>query len=265
MAPAWAGSSPARRRPAAVTGEDLRRAERTAAYAANRPGYQVLQATRPQTISYALTDSPAGQLAWIAEKFTEWTDPASTIDDDVLLTDVSIYWFTRTAGSSARLAKESGYGAPCPVPMGVAVPPPDIVLPVRPLAERRFDIRHWTELPRGGHFAALEVPADLAADIRAFFRLRLDADGSGSMPTAPARCRRLRCGADESGRAEWTACELISVAGPPWSPARPRASGWRSRPAWPPPARGWRSTAGTARRSWPPYPTRVTSSPRRPT
>jgi pimeloyl-ACP methyl ester carboxylesterase len=153
-----------------LTGEDRDRAERTAAFAANRPGYQVLHATRPQTISYALTDSPAGQLAWIAEKFTEWVDPASTISDDVLLTDVSIYWFTRTAGSSARLAKESGYGTPCPVPMGVAVLPHDIVLSVRPLAERLFDIRHWTELPRGGHFAALEVPVELAADIRAFFR-----------------------------------------------------------------------------------------------
>jgi pimeloyl-ACP methyl ester carboxylesterase len=153
-----------------LTGEDRDRAERTAAFAANRPGYQVLHATRPQTISYALTDSPVGQLAWIAEKFTEWVDPASTISDDVLLTDVSIYWFTRTAGSSARLAKESGFGTPCPVPMGVAVLPHDIVLSVRPLAERLFDIRHWTELPRGGHFAALEVPVELAADIRAFFR-----------------------------------------------------------------------------------------------
>ena len=155
-----------------LTGEDRARAERTAAFAANRPGYQVLQATRPQTISYALTDSPVGQLAWIAEKFTEWIDPASTIDDDVLLTDVSIYWFTRTAGSSARLAKESGFGGSCPVPMGVAVLPFDIVLSVRPLAERVYDIRHWTELPRGGHFAALEVPAELAADIRAFFQLQ---------------------------------------------------------------------------------------------
>ncbi|MEU7901638.1 epoxide hydrolase family protein [Actinoplanes sp. NPDC049118] len=154
---------------AGLSGTDRERAERTAAFAANRPGYQVLQATRPQTISYALTDSPVGQLAWIAEKFTEWADPASTIGDDVLLTDVSIYWFTRTAGSSARLAKESGYGASCPVPMGVAVLPHDIVQSVRPLAERGHDIRHWSELPRGGHFAALEVPGDLAADVIAFF------------------------------------------------------------------------------------------------
>jgi len=148
---------------------DRARVEKTAAFAANRPGYQVLQATRPQTISYALTDSPVGQLAWIAEKFTEWTDPASGISDDVLLTDVSIYWFTRTAGSSARLAKESGYGAACPVPVGVVVLPHDIVQSARPLAERAHDIRQWTELPRGGHFAALEVPDELAADIRTFY------------------------------------------------------------------------------------------------
>ncbi|MEU4221720.1 epoxide hydrolase family protein [Actinoplanes sp. NPDC026623] len=152
-----------------LSGPDRERVERMVAFAANRPGYQVLQATRPQTISYALTDSPVGQLAWIAEKFTEWVDPASAISDDVLLTDVSIYWFTRTAGSSARLAKEGGQGVRCPVPMGVAVLPHDIVLAVRPLAERGHDIRHWSELPRGGHFAALEVPADLAADVIAFF------------------------------------------------------------------------------------------------
>jgi pimeloyl-ACP methyl ester carboxylesterase len=155
-----------------LSGQDRERAERIAAFAANRPGYQVLQATRPQTIAYALTDSPIGQLAWIAEKFTEWADPASSISDDVLLSDVSIYWFTRTAGSSARLAKESGRGTPCPVPLGVAVLPHDIVQSVRPLAERSFDIRHWTELPRGGHFAALEVPQELAADISAFFQLQ---------------------------------------------------------------------------------------------
>jgi pimeloyl-ACP methyl ester carboxylesterase len=153
-----------------LSGMDRERAEKTAAFAANRPGYQVLHATRPQTLAYALTDSPVGQLAWIAEKFTEWADPAAKISDDVVLTAASVFWLTGTAGSSARLAKESGYGTACRVPMGVAVLPHDIVLPVRPLAERDFDIRHWTELPRGGHFPALEVPAELAADITAFFR-----------------------------------------------------------------------------------------------
>jgi pimeloyl-ACP methyl ester carboxylesterase len=154
---------------AGLSAPDRERVERTMAFAANRPGYQVLHATRPQTVSYALTDSPVGQLAWIAEKFTEWVDPASTISDDVLLTDVSIYWFTRTAGSSARLAKEGGAGVASRVPLGVAVLPHDIVQSVRPLAERDHDIRHWSELPRGGHFAALEVPAELAADVIAFF------------------------------------------------------------------------------------------------
>ncbi|MET0494846.1 MAG: epoxide hydrolase family protein [Actinoplanes sp.] len=150
---------------------DRERAEKTALFAANRPGYQVLQATRPQTLAYALTDSPAGQLAWIAEKFTDWTDPASEISDDVLLTDVSIYWFTRTAGSSARLAKESWANriTPCPVPLGVAVSPFDIVLSVRPLAEQRYDIVHWTEFTRGGHFATWENPGEYVADVRAFF------------------------------------------------------------------------------------------------
>jgi pimeloyl-ACP methyl ester carboxylesterase len=140
----------------------------------------VLQATRPQTLAYALTDSPAGQLAWIAERFAEWADPASVISDDVLLTDVSIYWFTRTAGSSARLARESGPVGPGRFPLGVAVLPHDIVLSVRPLAERAYDVRHWTELSRGGHFAALEVPDELAADIRAFFQLQGAAISSGT-------------------------------------------------------------------------------------
>jgi epoxide hydrolase len=136
-----------------------------------QPAYQALHATRPQTISYALTDSPAGLLAWMAEKFTEWADPRSTITLDQILADVSIYWFTATAGSSARLANESPRGmVPCPVPVGVVVLPYDILQSVRSLAERDYDIVHWTEFDRGGHFAGLEVPDLLAADIRDFFR-----------------------------------------------------------------------------------------------
>ena len=137
---------------------------------ARQPAYQALHATRPQTISYALTDSPAGLLAWIAEKFTEWADPRCTITLDQILADVSIYWFTATAGSSARLASESPRGmVPCPVPVGVVVLPYDILQSVRPLAEQDYDIVHWTEFDRGGHFSGLEVPDLLAADIRDFF------------------------------------------------------------------------------------------------
>jgi pimeloyl-ACP methyl ester carboxylesterase len=143
-------------------------------YNASVPGYIGIQSTKPQTLAYGLTDSPAGQLAWIAEKFHAWSDPRTPIDRDHLLTNVSLYWFTRTAGSSARIYYESARGRgtpnPCPVPMGVAVFPYDILQPVRSFAERVYDIRHWSEFVRGGHFAALEVPDLLTADIRAFFR-----------------------------------------------------------------------------------------------
>jgi epoxide hydrolase len=150
--------------------EDDRRLDRIKAMMRNRPAYQALQATRPQTISYALTDSPVGQLAWIAEKFTEWTDPESTIDVDRILTNVTLYWLTGTAGSSARLTRETGIRSDtCPAPMGVAVFAHDIVLSVRPLAELAHPIEHWSEFPRGGHFAAMEVPELLAGDIREFF------------------------------------------------------------------------------------------------
>jgi pimeloyl-ACP methyl ester carboxylesterase len=149
---------------------DQARLSRVRQLQARQPAYQALHATRPQTISYALTDSPTGLLAWIAEKFTEWADPRSAITLDQILADVSIYWFTATAGSSARLANESPRGkVPCPVPVGVVVLPHDILQSVRPLAELDYDIVHWTEFDRGGHFAGLEVPGLLAADISDFF------------------------------------------------------------------------------------------------
>jgi epoxide hydrolase len=141
-------------------------------------GYASIQSTRPQTLAYALTDSPAGQLAWIVEKFKEWTDPAAglpedAVDRDRLLTDVSIYWLTATAGSSARLyyegAKSWGQPSePSAVPTGVAVFPMDIT--IRSIAESQHNIVHWTEFDRGGHFAAMEAPDLLVADVREFFR-----------------------------------------------------------------------------------------------
>ena len=130
----------------------------------------MLFAATPQTIGYALTDSPIGQLAFLAEKFDTCAGPDTPVPDDVILTDVMHYWLTRTAASAARLVKESGRPpVDCPAPLGVAVLPHDIVQPVRPLVEMRHDVRRWTEYPRGGHFAALEVPELLAADITAFF------------------------------------------------------------------------------------------------
>ncbi|RKE16952.1 epoxide hydrolase family protein [Streptomyces sp. TLI_171] len=137
---------------------------------ANRPAYQALQATAPQTLGYALTDSPVGQLAWIAERFAHWTDPAAPVDDERILTGVALYWLTATAASSARLTRETPRAAaPCPVPLGVAVFAHDITRSVRPIAELRYDVRHWSEFDRGGHFAAMEAPDLLGADIREFF------------------------------------------------------------------------------------------------
>jgi pimeloyl-ACP methyl ester carboxylesterase len=154
-----------------LSDDDLARLARVKQFSAQRPGYMVLQATRPQTLSYALNDSPVGQLAWIAEKFTEWIDPRSVIPIDRLLTNVMFYWLTGTAGSSARLTRESASGPPpvCPAPLAVAVFAHDITLGVRPIVERYYTVTRWTEFDRGGHFAAIEVPDLFAGDVRAFF------------------------------------------------------------------------------------------------
>ena len=143
-------------------------------------GYGAIQSTRPQTLAYALTDSPAGQLAWIVEKFREWTDgdlPDDAVDRDQMLTNVTLYWLTGTAGSSARLyleaARTGAWGPPAQsaVPTGVAVFPYEIAPPIRRFAELSNNIVHWTEFDRGGHFAAMEEPDLLVADVRQFFRL----------------------------------------------------------------------------------------------
>jgi pimeloyl-ACP methyl ester carboxylesterase len=159
-------------------------AERSARMRGEEMGYGILQSTRPQTLAYSLTDSPVGQLAWIAEKVQAWTDhdgnPEDAVARDVLLTDISIYWFTRTAGSSARLYYEyyqaavsasARVGAPTPstVPTAVAVFPRDTSLPVRRLAERFDRIVRWSEMDHGGHFPGLEQPQLLTTDLRAFF------------------------------------------------------------------------------------------------
>ena len=140
-------------------------------------GYYMIQSSRPQTLAYGLTDSPAGLLAWIAEKFTEWTDPASVIDRDQLLTNVSVYWFTGTANSAARLYAEfarssGGWGKvePSTVPAGVAQFPYEIFPPIRRFAERSNNIVHWSEFEHGGHFPAMEQPDLLVGDVKRFFR-----------------------------------------------------------------------------------------------
>jgi len=132
-------------------------------------GFNQLQSTRPQTLAYALTDSPAGQLAWIAEKFAAWS--AEPIDRDRLLTNVMLYWLTGTANSSSRIYYENMHAWSMPensgVPTGVAVFAQDVS--IRRYADEANTIVHWTELDRGGHFAALEAPDLLVEDVRAFF------------------------------------------------------------------------------------------------
>ncbi|MEU4650386.1 epoxide hydrolase family protein [Nocardia fluminea] len=141
--------------------------------------YAILQATRPQTLSYALADSPVGQLAWIVERFKDWTDsadvPEDAVDRDTMLTNVMIYWLNGTAGSSARYYYEGAatWGKPEPaieVPVAVAVLPYDLGVPVRRIAERNHNIVRWTEFDRGGHFAAMEEPDLITDDLRATFR-----------------------------------------------------------------------------------------------
>lgn len=158
-----------------LSDEEKRRLAKGKAYLAAPAGYMILQSTKPQTVAYVLNDSPAAQLAWIVDRFLDWTDPACPVPVDSMLTNVMLYWLTGTAGSSARLyydsAKFKGQPIPCPAPVGVAVFPHDLVQPVRRMAEARYQIVHWTEFDRGGHFAAMEVPELFIRDLRAFFSL----------------------------------------------------------------------------------------------
>jgi pimeloyl-ACP methyl ester carboxylesterase len=138
-----------------------------------RSGYSTIQGTRPQTLAYGLTDSPAGLAAWIAEKFRDWSD--AEIDRDAMLANISLYWFTGAIGSSFWPYYARLHGA-WPVPGTVNVPtayasfPKEILRPPRAVAERMYtNIRRWAVMPKGGHFAALEQPGVLAADITAFF------------------------------------------------------------------------------------------------
>jgi epoxide hydrolase len=175
-----------------LSAADRARAERFNRFREDGLGYLIAQSTRPQTLAYALTDSPAGQLAWIVEKFREWTDPAAAlpedaVDRDQLLTNVSIFWFTRSGASSAHAVyegmqawrafaaqQEQGQAQqwegpdPASPPTGVAVFAADST--IRSLMDPFGRIEHWSEYDRGGHFAAMEVPDLLTADIRAFCR-----------------------------------------------------------------------------------------------
>ena len=164
------------------TPEERRYLDELAAWLNDETGYQWIQGTRPQTLAFALTDSPAGLAAWIVEKFRAWSDCGGDVESvftkDQLLANISLYWFTGAVGSSFWPYYARMHG-PWPVPEGatIAVPtgysgfPREILRPPRSLAERTYaDIRRWSVMARGGHFAALEQPDALAQEVRAFFR-----------------------------------------------------------------------------------------------
>jgi pimeloyl-ACP methyl ester carboxylesterase len=161
---------------AQLTDSEKARVQRIGEFMAEDFGYAQIQSTRPQTLAYGLTDSPVGQLAWIVEKFQEWTHgterPEDAVDRDRLLTNVMLYWLTGTAGSSGRLYYEDAHSGhwpePSGVPTGVAVFAEDIA--IRRYAEQSNTIVHWSEFDRGGHFAAMEAPDLLIGDVRTFFR-----------------------------------------------------------------------------------------------
>jgi len=143
---------------------------------AKNGAYGHLQSTRPLTLSYGLSDSPAGLATWIAEKFHEWSDPSTPISLDVMLANVMIYWLTNSISSSMHVYLESSStplkfetGEMISVPTAFARFPFEISRPPRSWVERGYNVVRWTDMPRGGHFAALEAPQLLADDIQAFF------------------------------------------------------------------------------------------------
>jgi microsomal epoxide hydrolase len=168
--------------PAEPTEEERRYARDIAHWTREETGYQWIQGTRPQTLAYGLTDSPAGLAAWITEKFRTWSDCGgdveSAISRDRMLANISLYWFTGAIGSSfwpyyGRRHRNRPMAADgtVDVPTGYCAFPKEIIRPPRSIAEQVYtNIQRWTEMPKGGHFAAMEQPEALAAEVQAFFR-----------------------------------------------------------------------------------------------
>jgi pimeloyl-ACP methyl ester carboxylesterase len=152
-----------------------------ARFNAEGTGYQKIQGTKPQTLGYGLNDSPAGLAGWITEKFQAWTDCEGVVENaitkDELLTVITTYWVTQTITSSARIYREmftnprmAIFEGRVEVPTGVARFPKEIMRFPRAWVENHYNVTHWTDMPKGGHFAALEQPELFVEDVRSFFR-----------------------------------------------------------------------------------------------
>ena len=167
--------------PASPTPEEKVFLEELNHFLKEETGYQWIQGTKPQTLAFGLSDSPAGLAAWIVEKFRTWTDcggnPENAVSRDEMLANISLYWFTGAIGSSfwPYYARMHGpwpipEGETVKVPVGYAEFPKEILRPPRSLAEKVYaDIRRWSVMPKGGHFAALEQPEALAREVHDFF------------------------------------------------------------------------------------------------
>jgi pimeloyl-ACP methyl ester carboxylesterase len=160
-----------------VTAAERERWESRQRELADHRAYAAIQGTRPQTLGFALNDSPVGLAAWILDKFWAWSDHGGDLETsftrDELITNVMIYWVTQSGPSAARIYRERGFHdgerRAGRVPVGCALFPKEINVPPRQWVERQLDVVHWTEMPRGGHFAAMEEPELLVNDIRGFF------------------------------------------------------------------------------------------------
>lgn len=158
--------------------EELNYKKVASEWISNEGAYMSIQSTKPHTLAYGLSDSPVGLAAWIIEKFRGWSDCKGDLSqkfsEDEVLTNIMIYWVTNTIGSSARIYYENTHSLPpmghIDVPTGIALFPADILLPPKEWVIRNLNITHFTTLPSGGHFTAMEEPELLAEDIRAFFR-----------------------------------------------------------------------------------------------
>jgi microsomal epoxide hydrolase len=176
--------------PAAVrSAEEQQWLDETARWQASEGGYAAIQSTRPLSLAYALTDSPVGLAAWIVEKWRAWSDCGGDVERaftrEELLTNVMIYWLTGSIGPSMQYYWAHRHAPPVAlrperieVPTGIALFPKEVTRPPRSAVARKYALARWTDMPRGGHFPALEAPDDLAAELRAFFR-----DVRSSRPT----------------------------------------------------------------------------------
>ena len=161
-----------------VTEEELEGIQHLQHWQNEGGGYFRIQATRPNTLGFGLTDSPVGLAAWILEKFRDWSDCggeiSNTLSMDQVLTNISLYWFSGSITSAARLYYEEEHGerdfSYIKVPTAGAIFPRELIKPPRVWADNIYNIQRWTRYDKGGHFAAMEVPDLLVEDIRAFFR-----------------------------------------------------------------------------------------------